>query len=165
VIIIRQIDPGEARELIEELDKYQSSLYPAESNHLDSIGDLRKPNVCMIALFDQKLPVAIGAIKVFDDYGEIKRIYVSQEHRRKGYAKTIMTALEQRLVALGITTARLETGIKQHEAISLYRRYGYVQRNAFGAYSEDPLSLFLEKKLSKTSGDASNTCIASELHH
>ncbi len=147
MVTVRQIDPSEAQELIEELDAYQSSLYPAESNHLDSIDDLRKPNVCMIALFEQELPVAIGAIKVFDDYGEIKRVYVTRKHRGKGYAKIIMAELEQRLAALSIAIARLETGIKQHEAISLYRRYGYAPRNAFGAYSEDPLSLFLEKKL------------------
>jgi putative acetyltransferase len=147
VITIRQIDPGEVRELIAELDAFQNSLYPAESNHLDSIDDLRRPNVCMIALFCQGLPVAIGAIKIFDGYGEIKRVYVPRNHRSKGYAKAIMQELERRLVAHGITTARLETGIKQHEAISLYRRYGYVQRDAFGPYVEDPLSLFMEKQL------------------
>lgn len=144
---IRQIDPGEVRELIAELDEYQSALYPAESNHLDSIESLRRPNVCMMALFDQALPVAIGAVKIFDDYGEIKRLYVPPAHRGKGYAKTIIKALEQRLVDRGITTARLETGIKQHQAISLYRRHGYVQRDAFGIYCEDPLSLFMEKQL------------------
>jgi putative acetyltransferase len=144
---IRQIDPGEVQDLIAALDEYQSALYPAESNHLDSIEELRSPHVCMIGLFDQERPVAIGAIKFWGDYGEIKRVYVHPDHRGKGYAKTIMQELERRLVNRGITTARLEAGIKQYEAISLYRRYGYEQRGPFGAYAEDPLSLFMEKQL------------------
>jgi putative acetyltransferase len=75
VLLIRQIDPYEARQLIAELDDYQNALYPPESNHLDSIDDLSQPNVYMIALFlqetpvDQGIPVAIGAVKLFNDYG------------------------------------------------------------------------------------------------
>jgi putative acetyltransferase len=50
----------------------------------------------------------------------------------------------------GIALARLETGIRQPEALGLYRRLGYVERAPFGAYVEDPLSLFMEKRLSST---------------
>jgi putative acetyltransferase len=46
-----------------------------------------------------------------------------------------------------VTLMQLETGIRQSEAIALYRKFGYVERGPFGAYRPDPLSLFIEKKL------------------
>ena len=52
-----------------------------------------------------------------------------------------------RLKSLGVTLARLETGIRQPEALGLYRRLGYLERGRFGAYLEDPLSVFMEKRL------------------
>jgi hypothetical protein len=42
---------------------------------------------------------------------------------------------------------RLETGIHQSAAISLYERMGFQRIRPFGAYLEDPLSLFYEKRI------------------
>lgn len=39
----------------------------------------------------------------------------------------------------------LETGISQPEALGLYERSGYARRGPFGAYAEDPLSVFMHK--------------------
>ena len=47
----------------------------------------------------------------------------------------------------GVRVIRLETGINQPAAIGLYRRFGFTERRAFGAYREDPLSVFMEKHL------------------
>jgi putative acetyltransferase len=94
--------------------------------------------------------VGCGAVKILADdgrYGELKRVYVLESHRGKGYSKAIMEKLEGHLRAQGIELARLETGISQPEAIGLYRRLGYVEREPFGAYAADPLSLFMEKRL------------------
>jgi putative acetyltransferase len=55
--------------------------------------------------------------------------------------------LENCLVEKSIFTARLETGIHQHEAIDLYKRLGYIEIATFGDYTKDPLSLFMEKKI------------------
>ena len=35
---------------------------------------------------------------------------------------------------LGVTLMQLETGIKQPEAITLYRRFGYAERGPFAGY-------------------------------
>lgn len=42
MLTIKPVDPNqiEVMHLIEQLDAYQSSLYPPESNHLDSIDEL-----------------------------------------------------------------------------------------------------------------------------
>ena len=44
---IEYLDPDspEVQALIAESDAYYVNLYPAESNHLESSGDLKKPNV------------------------------------------------------------------------------------------------------------------------
>jgi putative acetyltransferase len=60
-----------------------------------------------------------------------------------------MHELEAHLLSNGTDTARLETGIRQPEAIALYRKLGYVERGPYGAYVTDPLSLFMEKKLER----------------
>ncbi len=151
---IFQIDPRRAGALIKELDEYQASLYPAESNHLDSLETLCRSNVYMVGVTqswakENDRVIAIGAVKMFKNYGEIKRVYVPDEHRGKGLAKMIMSALEKKLIDQSINKARLETGIHQQGAIGLYRKLGYKQCAPFGAYLSDPLSIFMSKRLAE----------------
>lgn len=146
-IKILKIDPSQAADLIRELDAYQAALYPAESNHLDSIETLRSPNVQMFAAFIEDRVCAIGAVKVFDTYGEIKRVYVPERYRGQGLAKKIMAVLENALKDASVNFARLETGIHQPEAIGLYMALGYKKCGPFGDYAPDPLSVFMEKEL------------------
>ena len=67
--------------------------------------------------------------------------------RGQGLAKAIMRKIEAEIVNKGLVYAQLETGIHQHEAISLYKRGGYVFCKPFGNYATDPLSVFMKKKL------------------
>ena len=144
---IRKINPSEAASLIAELDSYLGDLYPAESNHLDSIEELCRDHVTMFGALENETIIGIGAVKCMQSYGEIKRLYVPRSQRGRKLSKTIMDALENHLLNQGIDTARLEVGIHQPEAITLYRNSGYVERSPFGEYQPDPLSLFMEKKL------------------
>ncbi|MGD8209737.1 MAG: GNAT family N-acetyltransferase, partial [Desulfobacterales bacterium] len=133
-ILIKQVDPtlSEVVELIHQLDEYQESMYPPESNHLDSLDELSKPNVDFLAAYADSEICGIGAVKVLGDYGEIKRLYVAEKYRGKGIAKRIVEELETCLVQRSIFTARLETGIHQHEAIDLYKKFGYSETAPFG---------------------------------
>jgi len=149
MIRIQQVDPTQAEvaALIHQLDEYQESMYPPESNHLDSIDELSKTNVNFLAAYAGSEICGIGAVRVLNDYGEIKRLYVPEKYRGKGIAKEIVKELENRLIKRSIFTARLETGIHQHEAIDLYIKLGYSKIAPFGDYTEDPLSVFMEKKI------------------
>ena len=149
MLTIKQVDPTqiEVMHLIEQLDEYQSSLYPPESNHLDSIDALSKSNAFFVAAYIDSIICGIGSVKLIDDYGEVKRVYVPSNQRGKGIAQAIMKELESYLVSQAVTYARLETGILQKEAIQLYEKLGYYRIDPFGEYTEDPLSVFLEKKL------------------
>jgi ribosomal protein S18 acetylase RimI-like enzyme len=44
----------------------------------------------------------------------------------------------------GVTLLRLETGIHQREAISLYESWGFRRRAPFGSYVDDPVSVYME---------------------
>ena len=149
MIEIRQVDPMQVEviELIYQLDEYQESMYPSKSNHLDSIDELSKTNVNFLAAYGDSEICGIGAVRVLNDYGEIKRLYVPEKYRGKGIAKEIVKELENCLVKRSIFAARLETGIHQHEAIDLYKKLGYSEIAPFGDYTEDPLSVFMERKI------------------
>ncbi len=147
---IRPLAPADpaVRRLVAELDRLQTSLYPAESNHLDPIEVLERSDVTFLAAFVGGEAVGCGAVKRMPGrYGEIKRVFVDPAARRRGVGRAIMEALETDLLTHGIDLARLETGIRQPEALALYEHSGYVRIPPFGDYREDPLSVFLEKRL------------------
>ncbi len=157
MMVIRRLDPElvEAQMIIAQSDTYMHALYPSESNHLVSAEALKKPNILFLGAYvidaaqNEKL-AGCGAVRVADDdghYGEIKRLFVFEEYRGRGISKEIMCALESSLIDQDIYIARLETGVKQPEAIALYQSIGYVERGPFADYQLDPLSLFMEKAL------------------
>ena len=56
-------------------------------------------------------------------------------------------ALEDAARPKHVSRISLETGIRQPEAIGLYRASGYQDCPPFGTYTPDPLSLFMTKRL------------------
>lgn len=148
-VIIAQVAPDlpQVGQLIRFLDEYQGSLYPKESNHLDSIETLKHPGVTMLGAWDGEMLAGIGALKSMDGYGEIKRMVVPQACRQKGIAGQLLSALTARAAAMGLPRLCLETGIYQEAAIRLYEKNGFCRTGSFGDYTADPLSLFMEKAL------------------
>lgn len=137
-------------ELLEQSTAYMESLYPPESNQLLDIDELAQKDVYIVGAFlDIKL-VAIGAVKLLREdpaYGEIKRMFVSPDCRKKGIGTEIMLALERYLQNGNIAISRLETGIYQPESIMLYKKLGYAERGIFGSHKPNPHSIFMEKRL------------------
>ncbi|MGX7677560.1 GNAT family N-acetyltransferase [Jatrophihabitans sp. DSM 45814] len=79
---------------------------------------------------------------------EIKRMYVAPAGRGHGYARRVLTYLEEAAAAAELDWLVLETGYKQPEAIALYRSSGYVDIPPFGHYAEAELSVHLGKPVS-----------------
>lgn len=149
---IEYLDPDspEVQALIALSDAYYLDLYPDESNHLESSDDLKKPNVLFVGCRIDGELVASGAAKIMQDdgnYAEIKRVFVVDDHRGKGLSSQVMCFLETELQSRGVSLFRLETGIKQPEALGLYRKLGYLERGPFGSYRADPYSVFMEKHI------------------
>ncbi|WP_189131830.1 GNAT family N-acetyltransferase [Wenjunlia tyrosinilytica] len=82
-----------------------------------------------------------------DGDAEVKRMYVSPDARGRGHARRILAALEDSARSAGRERMVLETGLKQPEAISLYRSCGYTDVSKFGLYRDEPLSVCLGKAL------------------
>ena len=134
-------------ELISALDGYLSSLYPPTSNHFLDLEQLARPDIRFFVARREGAPLACGALRIARDYGEVKRMYVAPAARGQGLGRAILERLESEARREGLSLMRLETGNRQAEALALYRSAGYVDCGAFGDYREDPLSLFLEKRL------------------
>ncbi len=149
-ITIQADDPAspDVRRLIDQLDRYQMDLYPAESNHLLSMEALRQANVTFLTARLGAEIVGCGAVVDHDgDYAEIKRMFVSPQFRGLQIGRRLLEALEAQARAAGLALLRLETGVAQPEALRLYERAGYQRRGPFGDYPDDPLSVYMEKRL------------------
>jgi len=93
-------------------------------------------------------PVACGAIRPLEeDVAELKRVFVKVDFRGRGYSKAIVNDLEQQARVRGYKVMRLETGVRQPEAISLYESLGYHRIPNYGEYRDSGLSVCFEKKL------------------
>jgi GNAT superfamily N-acetyltransferase len=93
-------------------------------------------------------PVACGAIRPLEDkVAEVKRVFVQIDFRGRGYAKAIMNELERLARERGYTLVRLETGVRQPEAISLYEKLGYRRIQNYGEHFDSKMSVCYEKRL------------------
>lgn len=92
--------------------------------------------------------VACGGVCRFDaETAEIRRMYVVPERRGQGFSRQVLGVLEDEARALGYERVRLETGVRQHEAIGLYRSAGFEPVPCYGPYVKDELSVCFVKRL------------------
>src|SRR5262245_30616851 len=93
-------------------------------------------------------PVGCGAVRLLEPgVGEVKRMFVRPEARRRGVARLVLVKLEETARERGLHTLRLETGTRQPEAIALYATHGYRPIPRFGEYADDAFSVCFEKVL------------------
>ena len=141
-------DSPEAVELIGELDEHlMAHPYPAQSRHAFSVEKLlREEVVFFVTRYEGRL-AGCGGIKMFGDYGEVKRMFVRAEFRGKGLGKAMLRHLADYARRNDASILRLETGIYEIEAIGLYEGFGFQRRAPFGEYVEDPMSIYFEKHI------------------
>jgi GNAT superfamily N-acetyltransferase len=145
---LERADQPEVIALIDALDAWQMVLYPPESHHGVGLDVLLQPNVLFAVARDVVgRAVGCGAVMLQDGYGELKRMYVQPTLRGRGSGRELLMFLEEQAQLRGCNRLRLETGVRQPEALRLYGRSGYFLRPPFGDYAEDPNSVFMEKQL------------------
>lgn len=144
-------DSPDAEALVLELEAHLAARYPAESRHGFSAERLVAEGVHFVVLRADGRAAGCGGILFVDDgpepYGEIKRMYVRDEHRGLGFGRRILAHLADHARARGVRLLRLETGIDQREAIGLYEAMGFRRCPPFGPYRDDPLSPCYELRL------------------
>lgn len=164
-IVEERPDTEDALALLGELDAYLLALpYPPESRHAFSVEKLLREGVQFFVTRVDGLPAGCGGVKLYgaktgaagvlaeagaegEAYGEVKRMFVRPSARGLGLGKAILDRLAGCARSRGVVVLRLETGIYQVEAIGLYERWGFTRRGPFGAYCEDPNTVFFEKRV------------------
>ncbi len=148
IVAFESPDQPEVIALIAELDAYQDSLYPQESRHALDLQSLKQSNVSFAVARDSSgQAIGCGALVFGAEYAEIKRLYVNPRGRGQGVARQLLALLESRAISADCTLLKLETGPYQPEALALYAAAGYERRGPFGDYANDPLSVFMQKRL------------------
>lgn len=108
--------------LVKELDFYLALKDGEEHNFYAQFNKISNLNYCLV-LYEDNIPAGCGAIKPFDaDTMEVKRMFVEDKFRRKGYGTGILNELEKWAKDLGYKSTILETGKRQKEALSLYSK-------------------------------------------
>ncbi|SDN04736.1 Ribosomal protein S18 acetylase RimI [Paenibacillus sp. yr247] len=136
--------------LIELLDKDLWNRYPETQQNFTAF-NVVKLDAKVIVAYDDDRAVGCGCFREIGNKTivEIKRMYVKEEVRGKGIAKSILIELEKWAIEEGRNSAILETGINQPEAISLYKKLGYEQIEKYEPYVNSNDSICMGKELSE----------------
>jgi putative acetyltransferase len=135
--------------MLEARDAYSAALYPPESNHaLDLVG-LLDPSVTFLVARSEGDAVGCGAVvRHGEGEGELKSMWVEPDRRGAGLGHALLSAAEAAARAHGIRVLRLETGVRQPEALGLYRAAGYRE---VPAYNQNPKAdLWFERSLRRS---------------
>lgn len=102
----------------------------------------------VVVAYEDDTPIGCGAIKEYETGTmEVKRMYTTPASRGKGIASRVLSELENWAAEMSCQKCVLETGIKQPEAIALYKKNGYQIIPNYGQYIGVDNSLCFEKLL------------------
>ena len=143
----------DVRELIGELDQVLAAEYTPEQRHGLALEALFQPHIRFFVARLNGAAVGCGGVALFDDFAEVKRMYVRETVRGRGVARALLNRIEMEAGAAGFAVLRLETGQRQAAALRFYARAGFAPCAAFGDYvpmrpEAIATSIFMEKRLS-----------------
>jgi GNAT superfamily N-acetyltransferase len=135
------------RELVALLDRdlqirdgNEHSFY-AQFNKIDKIRHV-------VVAYEEETAIGCGAFKEYaKGVAEIKRMFVRPEFRGRGIAKMVLSELETWAKELQFAECVLETGLKQPEAVGLYRSGGYETIPNYGQYIGIENSVCMKKSI------------------
>lgn len=139
---------GEVAELLRERDAYFSELYADTQDRNARAVDLTQDALVFFTVRREGRLAGCGALVQGPDFGELKRFFLRPAYRGQGLGRRLVQAIEAEARRRGCPRLMLETGVLQPDAIALYRGQGFGERGPFGSYTDDPLSVFMEKALS-----------------
>ena len=100
-------------------------------------------------LYNGATHAAMGGWRLREDGRyELKRMYVPDEYRGRGFSRAILLWLEDSAQSAGASEVVLETNQLHPAAVGLYRSAGYTEVPAFGHYADDPMTVYLGRTIS-----------------
>ena len=151
--LLRTDSDNEAfKKLVQFLDADLAERDGEDTKFYSQFNGISQLKHCIVYLVDGEA-LGCGAFKKFDGQSvEVKRMYVIPEYRSKGIASKVLSALETWAKELGNTYCVLETGLRQPEAISLYKKNGYRVTANYPPYEDIENSVCFRKKISLFKG-------------
>jgi putative acetyltransferase len=142
-------DPALAAFLQAHLDDMEPTA-PPESRHALDLAGLQKPSVRLWTALDHGAIVGTAALAALSDgHEELKSMRTDPARRGAGIAWSLLTFVLEDARSRGVSRVSLETGAMDFFAPArrLYERAGFVGCPPFGAYTNDPLSVFYSIEL------------------
>jgi GNAT superfamily N-acetyltransferase len=123
-----------------KIDGDEHSFY-AQYNKVDKINHV-------VLVYTDDVVVACGAIKPYSpNVIEVKRMFTLPQFRGKGLASLVLKELETWAAELGYQQCILETGKRQPDAVTLYKKNGYQVMENYGQYAGVSNSICFSKNL------------------
>ncbi len=163
LLIERVAEPSaDARALVGELEAALAAEYPPAQRHGYAIEALFEPAVQFFIARREGRAVGCCGVAFFDDFAELKRMFVRDDARGEGIADALLVHVESAVAARGVRLLRLETGVRQFAALHVYERAGFVRTDVFGSYrtmsaSSIATSVFMEKRAPSAASPADVT--------
>lgn len=151
--VTRAIAPTpEVAALIAALDAELDALYPPVQRHGLALDAIFQDHIRFFLAYENNEAVGCGGVALFDDFAEVKRMYVRPQWRGRGVAEAIMAQLVAQTRDAGLSALKLETGTQSFAAHRFYARLGFKPCVEFAAYADMPpaaiaSSLFMERQL------------------
>lgn len=133
--------------LVKKLDSFLAITDGDDHDFYNQFNGLEAIKYVVVAYSDNEA-VGCGAIKKFNDTTmEVKRMFTDEKARGKGVASKILLELEKWTSELDFKKCILETGIRQVEAIGLYKKNNYKIIENYGQYAGIEESVCFGKKI------------------
>jgi putative acetyltransferase len=133
-------------ELVKLLDKELQIRDGSEHSFYAQYNKIDKIKNVVVAFYKMMLLLVVVQSKEYESNTmEVKRMFVKDEYRSKGIATKVLIELELWAGELGYNKCILETGLKQPEAIHLYKKNNYSVIPNYGQYAGVVNSVCMEK--------------------
>lgn len=145
-IRVDDLEDPRVRALVEEHLRDMHASSPPESVHALDVDGLRRPGLTFWTAWSDDELMGCGALKELSpSHGEVKAMRTAHAYLRKGVARVMLEHIVTEARRRSYTRLSLETGSMPAfaPARALYERFGFSYCKPFGAYVDDPNSVFL----------------------
>ena len=144
------VDDDDVRALLARHFDLMRSQSPEESCHVMDDSGLRASGARILGWRDAGTLRGIVALTLLEPgHGEIKSMHTAEEARGRGVGRILLRHLIALAQNEGLKRLSLETGSADSfaPARGLYASEGFALCPPFGAYEEDPLSVFMTRRI------------------
>jgi putative acetyltransferase len=148
VFLIREDDLSrpQVRELLALHLAGMRANSPPENVFALDLSGLQRPDVTVWTAWEGESLAGIAALRrLAEGSGEIKSMRTHPAFLKRGVASRLLAFIMAQAASSGITRLYLETGRGEafEPALALYRKHGFANGPAFGAYEESDFNQFL----------------------